>query len=174
MVETVKWRGLDTALGALRRRLDHVARGITVTTWNGVLHRSPQYSGRLVASWTYNVNSPNVVDRSKLVPVPTPGAGPRQAGDSQAILIANTASAGQELKFKLGDRVYLANGANHGEGFYAAAAERGDIRLRFVNMRSHPAVARTLASIESRYAAGVNRRSAGQLASLKIGGGGHG
>lgn len=171
MADGTHWRGLDKALASMRTRLDHVARGITVTTWNGLLHRSPQYSGRLVASWTYNVNTPVVVDRSKAVPALVPGVGPRRAGDPQAIAVANAASAGRELKFKLGDHAYLSNGANHGEGYYASAAERGDIRLRFVNMRSHPAVARTLASIESRYATGVNRRSAGQLAALKIGGG---
>lgn len=167
----VVFEGLDEALEALEERVTGVARGLTVSLWDGVIRRTPQYEGRLVASWTYNLNSPICVDRSHLVPK-LPNSGPFRAGDAPAIAVANRFSAGKEQNFTLGDTVYICNGANHGEGPYAGPVETGQVRLRFENLWGHPAVKRTLDLMNARYAGGVPYAAGSQLLRLRIGGNG--
>lgn len=164
------WKDLDEAIERLKvQTLAPVARGFSIKVWHELLRRTPQYEGRMVVSWTYTRNRPVAVDRSHLAPARDETVDePFQAGDRPAIEIANRVNRGREIGFKLGDMVYMVNGANHGEGPYAAKIEAGDVRLRFVNRWGAPMVAKTLAMVRAQYAAGINVHSARQLRRLKI------
>jgi len=166
-----QWQGLDEAFAALEAECTAIVRGVTVSAWKAVLQATPQFAGGMAASWTYSIGTPVFEDRSHLVPT---RAGqdalqfvPYQRGSTPAIAVANSASAGNDARFKLGDRVYFANGADHGEGPYSQDVEDGKVELRAVNLPDRP-VGRTLDEIESRYGLGISRRAAGQLKNLRI------
>lgn len=170
-----QWANLDEALGQLRQELTEVARGITVSAWKHILAASPQYDGRLVVSWTYNLHNPLIEDRSAMAPPREEGVGPYRAGDRPAIDVANALNAGRDLAFRLGDTVWISNGVNHGEGMYAEIAESitfNGVTLRYVNMPAQP-ITRTSDLLAGRYSGGVNRAQAGQLRRLSIAGGAH-
>jgi len=173
MKATLKWSNLDEAFGALEKTLGEVARGITVSAWKSVLRESPQFDGRMVASWTYSISRPIFEDRSFMVETLFHDKlNPFEKGDAPAIRVANQANAGTDLQFRLGDKVYLSNGVNHGEGSYSGRIESGDIHLRAVNYPGKP-VAETLMMIKARYADGVNARQAARLKNLSITGASH-
>ena len=88
---------------------------------------------------------------------------PFQKGDEAAMEVAQAASLGVDRAFKLGDTVWMTNGADHGEGAYALAAENGTLRLRAVNQPGR-GVARTLDEIQVRFGRGV---SFGEIPELK-------
>lgn len=146
------WINLDKAMAELEKELTDIVRGITVKTWNSILSRTPQYYGRMAASWTYMIASaPSFYDRSSEV---QSRMGPSREqldgledpgvfhalwkGHPQAIAIANSHSMGAEAGFKLGDKVWITNGVDHGEGPYSAAIENGEIRLYIYNMPGAP------------------------------------
>lgn len=177
----VGWRGLDDAFDELEAALGNVARGITVSAWKSILHRTPQWSGSLAASWTYSIGVPQIVDRSHLVTHPTPQEdhdevdgwinweGVQHAGAAPAIQVARDASLGADTGFKLGDVVYISNGAYSSHlGMYAQAVEDEEIPLRGVNMPGRPAYL-TLRALDIKYSRGVSKAAAGQLRNLKIG-----
>lgn len=173
------WVGLDAAFAELEAELTDVARGLTVRVFNGILSKTPQYLGRMAASWTYSVGSPQFVDRSALVDseggqgVHThlgyyrKGVTPLQRGSPVAIGIAKLASAGRDKSFKLGDIVYLANGVNHGEGPYSQAVEDGNVTLRAENRPGAPAQ-RTV-DWAGAYYQDITPNKARELKSLTIG-----
>lgn len=171
------WVGLDQAFAELEAELTDVARGLTVRVFNGILSKTPQYLGRMAASWTYSIGAPEFVDRSTLVgnhieKSPSGfidyGAFTGFArGNPIAIGIANTANVGRDKAFKLGDVVYLSNGVNHGEGPYSQDIESGNIILRAVNQPGAP-VARTLDWAGVFYA-DISPNKARTLKSLSIG-----
>lgn len=147
------WTGLDAAFAELEAECTDIVRGLTVKVYNGILSKTPQYLGRMAASWSYSLGAPQFVDRSHLVQPPAV-KGPSGfidygefkglwRGHPQAIAVAGAANAGKDSGFRLGMTVYISNGVNHGEGEYAGAAEDGDVILRAVNRPGAP-VSRTL------------------------------
>lgn len=180
----LEWEGLDEAFAELEATLADTVRGLSVLAWNRVLHETPQFYGRLVASWTYSYGAPVFVDRSSAVDGDSttpndyridPDEGDVFAGlhkgHPAAIGIANFASAialgGQQ--FKLGDTVWFANGADHGEGPYASEVERGEIGLRPVNQPGRMA-SRALDWVQARFGVGMTETKAADLRSLRLGG----
>lgn len=172
------WKELDQAFDELVAECTEITRGLTVRVFNGILSKTPQYLGRMAASWTYSIGEPEFVDRSALVdPVPETKSASGYIdygqftglwrGHPLAIAIANSANEGRDKSFKLGDIVYLANGVNHGEGAYSQDIEDGNIALRAENQPGAP-VARTLdwASI---YYKDISLQKASTLKSLTIG-----
>lgn len=177
-----EWDNLDAAFEALEDECSAIVRGITVEAWNNVLKETPQFYGRLAASWTYSINAPVFVDRSQSVKMSlgldTPAAyatDPDEGdvftglwkGHPEAIGIANMASFGKESTFRLGDTVYFSNGADHGEGPYAADIEQGFIRLRPVNSPGKMA-SRAFDRAQARYGQSVSPRRVEYLKGLKI------
>ncbi len=173
-----QWVGLDAAFAELEAECAEITRGLTVKLWQGILERTPQFAGRAVASWTYSLNAPEFIDRSDhvnwqyLVDI-----GHRdkngdfnglRKGHLAAISIANAESAYKDVNFKLGDMVWIANGADHGEGFYAAGLEDGSINLRSVNRPGAP-VERTLDMIGAMYSNDISKASGQTLKSYRIG-----
>lgn len=169
------WDNLDQAIEDLiKDEITPIIRGLAVYTWSGILHKTPQYFGRLVASWSFSLNSPQFVDRSAMVlpndeqtvgyPLPL-----RWRGHTQAIDIANTMNAGKELSFNLGDTIWFANGADHGDGPYSAFIETVDSNwLRFYN-RPGKAVSRTLDGVNARFGTDMTEQAASRMKQLKIG-----
>lgn len=177
-----KWEGdsLDRAFAELEKECEQIVRGLTVELWRGVLSKTPQMFGRMAASWTYSLNEPHYVDRSRQVPDPE---GQKQSalaysnfgefkglwrGHPVAIAIANAANAGKDAAFRLGDTVWFANGVDHGEGPYSEAVESGEIRLRKLNRPGQP-VARTLDRAHSMYSEGVSAHGGARLKLLRLG-----
>lgn len=149
-----QWSGLDAAFAELEGELTDVVRGMSVRVFNGFLSKTPQYLGRMTASWTYSLNVPVFVDRSRDVD-PTEGKLSESGyidygsfkglwrGHPLAIAVANAANAGKDSGFKLGMTIYISNGVNHGEGPYSQDIEDGSVILRAENRPGAP-VARTL------------------------------
>lgn len=182
------WLNLDQAMREFERELTEVVRGITVYTWNSILSKTPQYYGRMAASWTYRIgNTPDYYDRSS--EVQSRLGPPREQldghldegvfhalwkGHPQAITIANNHSAGADLGFRLGDIVWITNGVDHGEGPYSAAIENGEIRLYVYNMPGAP-VKHTFEQVIREFSSTSGRskawsRSVYKLKSMRIGG----
>lgn len=178
----MRWGNFDEAFEELEQALTNVARGVTVSAWKSILNRTPQWSGALAASWTYSIGVPQIVDRSHLVTQPTASdpldneeegwvhwEGLQYAGASPAIQLAKDASLGADAGFKLGDVVYISNGAYSPIlGLYAQAIEREEIPLRGVNMPGRPAYL-TLRALDVKYGKGISKAAAGQLRNLRIG-----
>jgi len=175
----VSWDNLDAAFDAFENECAEVVRGVTVQVWNGVLSKTPQFEGRMAASWSYSVGSPNYVDRSNMVDHDTSKLAAHRFSDLGSFLglyrghpiaigVANAANRGADRVFKLGDQVHIANGVDHGEGPYSDDVEAGRVALRPENRPGEP-VRRTLDWIEARYA-DINQNQAMTLRSLTIGG----
>lgn len=174
---TADWDNLDEGFAEIEAQLTGVIRGMTVTIWRDVLKWTPQYHGRMAASWTYSIGAPTFVDRSAAVDF----VGPRRTqigkfapvdalykGHPVGIGVANAASAGREQGYKLGDTVWIANGVDHGEGPYSQAIESGEIPLRLVNRPGRPG-GRAIDAATSRYA-DVDRAKVPLLQKLQLGG----
>lgn len=174
-----EWEGLDEAFAELEAECTAVVRGLTVEIWNGILAKTPQYYGELAASWSYSLNEPTYVDRSERLSMDLPGAGrvngrwfttvPLSQGHYAAIAIAKADSAGRENGFNLGDEVWIANGADHGDGYYADTVEHMGSLLRAAN-RPGLMVQRTVDRAGSVYAEGMTTPKAKKLDSLSVGG----
>lgn len=171
------WEGLDAAFDELEAELVQVVRGMSVELWNGVLAKTPQFHGRMAASWSYSIDTPHYVDRSDELDF----VGPRRVqignfepttglyrGHPEAIAVANMANAGRDAGFRLGQTIWLANGVDHGEGPYSQAVEDGTVRLRAVNRPGAP-VERSADQLVSRYGEDVSAAQAQRLKLLKIG-----
>jgi hypothetical protein len=150
----LEWDDLDRAFAELEAEVSDVVRGITVEAWNLVLLNTPQYYGRMVASWTYSLNSPVFVDRSLAMPNDGDPYDIRQKGHPEGIGIANFASLGRDYGFKLGMSVWFANGVDHGEGPYSQDVEDGKVSLRPEN-RPGNAVGQAIDTMSVRHTDGV-------------------
>lgn len=173
------WENLDEAFAKLEFEVTDTVRGLTVELWNKVLKRTPQFYGRMVASWTYTLNPAEVYDRSDYVRVQEHDANTDymdrfgsfagfMKGHPEAIAIANAESAQKDRAFKLGDTVWFTNGVDHGEGPYAAKVEFGEIHLRAVNIPGN-AVARTIDWAKTNFGDDMSPRVAARLRELTIG-----
>jgi hypothetical protein len=174
-----KWDNLDQALDALvKEEIEPIIRGLINMTWNGILVKTPQYHGRLVASWSFSIGSPEFVDRSDEVQTSPYGPNGYEAGPVQpvyrghpiAINVANSYARGKDAAFRLGDVVWFANGADHGEGPYSVKIEEAEpFSLRQYN-RPGKAVFRTLDMIKSRFSIDISPSNANRLKQTRIGG----
>jgi hypothetical protein len=177
-----EWENLDEAFESLVREVTDVVRGVTVEAWNLVLQQTPQFYGRAVASWTYSIGTPAFVDRSAAALMleahadtfrTDPDEGDvfmgKRKGDPAAIGIANFASAGHELPYRLGDTIFFGNGVDHGEGSYANDLELPSIYLRPVNQPGRM-VRRSFDRLAARYGNGITAQRAEVLKTMRIGG----
>lgn len=173
----IEWVGLDEAFDTLEEECAAVVRGISVRLWSNILQRTPQFYGRMAASWSYTLGAPSYVDRTAQVEF----EGPRKlvAGNLQpsqglyrghptAIGVANNASRGNDSGFKLGMTIYIANGVDHGEGGYSQAIENGEVRLRAVNQPGAP-VTRSIDSLRANFGDDISARQAARLKELRVG-----
>ena len=174
----IDWVDINEALDELEAELTDVCRGLSVRVWNSVLSKTPQFMGRMAASWNYTIGTPEYVDRSGLVdPLSEKLPSHRfndlgefrglYRGHPFAIEIANNACAGRDQQFKLGDTVWITNGVDHGEGPYSGEIEEGNVNLRPENRPGMP-VARTEDMVDARYAE-ISQAQAETLRHLTIG-----
>lgn len=172
---------LERALKELTvKEFEPVVKGLGQELWNSILTKTPQYFGRLTASWSYSVNTPITVDRSSMVisdeeadrvrdqraEMREEGLDVHDVGDVRyrghptAIRVAYSMSQGNASNFKLGDTIYFANGANHGEGAYSEFIETVDpLWLRVYN-RPGAMVRRTAQAFQAKYENGVSENQA--------------
>ena len=169
MSVTAEWDNLDAAFAELEAECADVVRGMSVDIFNTILDWSPQYFGRYVSSWTYSIGAPvfRTDDTYNYVEEDQGFAEIRRKGDSEPIATAKAFNRGRDKAFKLGDTIYIANGADHGEGPYAAGIEDGSIRLRPVNLPGAPAT-RALDRAGAWYANDVNKTHAAKLKAMSI------
>lgn len=166
----------EQAFAELEVQCENVVRGLTVMVWDSILAKSPQYHGRFVASWSYQLGSPSPLDRSSSVDTESNAIYHSSyyddkffglsAGHGTAINVANAANIGMDKAFRLGQTVYLTNGVDHGEGPYSYDIEVGNVHLRAENLPGAP-VSRTMDLVESSYAEITERRAA-SLTGLRI------
>lgn len=166
-----EWDDLDKAFNLLAAEMESTIRGLTVEVWNQILNRTPQYYGRAVVSYTYSLNGPIAVDRSYLVEPKNEdefdATKPKSKGHMEAINLANFYNRDRDMAFRLGDVVYITNGADHGEGAYAQAIEDGQVMLRAANLPGQM-VRRTLDSITARYSRNISPNRASLLRQMGI------
>lgn len=164
-------REMRSAFEKLEREAQNIIRGMSVEFWNSILARTPQFLGRMAASWSYSFDVPQFYDRSNQVDVSFVGdVGTTQykrRGDNQAIEIAEADNKGSDAGFKLGQTIWIANGVDHGEGEYSAAIELGQVQLRSVNLPGAP-VSRSIDMMERRYGNDVTPAAAERLKKLRI------
>lgn len=160
------WENFDQAFNEFEQECESTVRGLTVRIWDSVLSRTPQFYGRMTASWTYSLNGPEAVDRSDQIVLDDFSEFGEvlklSRGHPAAIAIANTASAGKDRAFKLGDTVWLTNGADH-----ALKIESGEVRLRAVNQPGAP-LSRTLDWVGSTWGNNMTPQAAANLRALTI------
>lgn len=173
---TFKWqeRSLDQAFDELEGFLGRVARGIAIEMWDFILEETPQFQGRMAASWTFSYDSPIFEDRSHKVWEGETRVAKnwdrfygRSKGDDRAIGISTYANIGNDNVAKLGVTMFISNGVDHGEGPYSLDVETGQVNLRPVNMPGAP-VARAIDLMQSRYGEGVSLWHAKVLAEHRI------
>lgn len=180
-----KWDHLGDlvrALDELEDECERIIRGLTVSIWNGILLKTPQFLGRTAASWTYSLDAPVFVDRSdvmegELAPASErydpadPGSDEyvmaRYRGHRTAITYANMQSLGVPDKFKLGQTVFISNGAREGEEKHVTGIEGGWTYLRAVNRPGRP-MKRTLDAVQARYGEDISPQQAVTLKFTRI------
>ncbi len=174
------WENLDEAFRELEATCEDVIRGMSIELWNGILSKTPQFHGRMAASWSYSLNTPEFYDRSGQVDAESlklPSGRYTEFGTFKglyrghpaAIAVANKGSAGRDRGFKLGDVIWIANGVDHGEGPYSQAIEDGEVFLRAENRPGAP-LRRSVDTLVARYAEDVSPRRAYTLSNLVLGG----
>lgn len=173
----LEWdESLDEAFDALEAEITSIVRGMAVEMWDSILTKTPQFYGRMAASWSFSLDTPEFADRTADVDF----VGPRKIvvgtfepstglyrGHPEAIAVANRANLGRDLQFRLGKTIWMANGVNHGEGPYSQAVENGGVNLRAVNRPGAP-VERSVDMINARYGDDVTRVQAERLKLHKI------
>jgi len=125
---------IDVAFAELEKECTDIVRGMTVDIFHTVLQWSPQSKGVFVSSWQYNIGSPIFWTNPEFV------GNERETyvkGNPPAIQSAKEYNAGDEAGFKLGDTVFISNGAESIEGEYAGLVEAG-LRLRPENRPGRP------------------------------------
>lgn len=174
----LQWQNLDKAFAGLEEEVTDIVRGITVEAFQQILLRTPQYYGRMVVSYTYSIGRPIFVDRSFVYGKfnsdgqwePHSWAKVVFKGHLKAVKNGSFFNVGREMSFRLGDTVYISNGADHGEGQYSADVAQdpnGAPYLRAVN-RPGNAATKALAFLNSKYSKNVSRYMARKLKTLQI------
>lgn len=164
----LEWENLDKAFRELELECQSVIRGMSVEFWYRILNQTPQYYGRMVASYSYSLGVPKFVDRSGQVYSEDVVTRLRYKGHLDAIRVADASSAGREKRFQLGSTIYISNGVEHGEGAYSDAVESAGVSLRAVN-RPGFMVKRAVDYMVARYGRSVKADRAQYLKTLFIG-----
>ena len=89
-------------------------------------------------------------------------------GNQPAISAAFQANAGDEMPFKLGDTVYIANGAEGLDGEYGVLIEDGTMKLRYENRGGNRPLGRALDRASTWYGNWVNPKHAAKLKAMRI------
>ena len=135
-------RGLAAVERQVKKWMDQVeqdaqetARGLSVDLLNRMIENSPQWTGDFASNWRYSINSVDYTYDEGDVP-PKPGAivEPWKQFDQPAVQLGKAKNRGKDLKFKLGDDVYISNSSTHDEP-YAQGVFDGSVKLRDVNRR---------------------------------------
>ncbi len=160
-----KWEGLDAAFAELEAECANVIRGMTVEIFDYTLQLSPQSKGVFVSSWQYSLNRPVYWSNSEFA-----GVEPEtyMKGNRPAIDAALQANAGDDTPFKLGDTVYISNGAEGLDGEYGILIEDGAMKLRYENRGGLRPLSRAVDRAASWFANDVNPTHAAKLKALRI------
>ena len=173
-------------LGAVEAAAAKAAKNLAFDTLTFILKESPQYSGDFVANWNTTLDTPDYTMKQNAVGGESYFQGKKQAtfqkGSNDAILYAQKKAIAALSQFKLGRKIYLANGAYHqvhiqrykgdklayegpgGREYYGWKLENGLIKLRPVNQGADHMVRRSLTHHQNIY----RNISASQLASMKV------
>ena len=159
------WENLDVAFKELEDECASVIRGMTVDIFKTAVTWSPQSKGVFVSSWQYSLNRPVFWSNPEFA-----GTEPEtyMKGNRPAIEAAFQANAGDEMPFKLGDTVYISNGAEGVDGEYGVLIEDGSMKLRYENRGGNRPLGRAVDRAASWYANWVNPKHAADLKALRI------
>ncbi len=145
-------------LGSVRGAGEAAAVGLAYRMLQVIVQNGPQYSGDFVANWNFSVGSPDFTFVEGAVGMEFKGrytskadywGSLRKQGDPEAIDMA-LGKFKYPVGFKLGQRLYLANGATHDEP-YAMLIENNQIKFRPENPSGGRVVAKALQSVGSKY-----------------------
>lgn len=131
-----------------------VAKGLAFKMLKLILYKGPQYTGDFVANWNVSVGVPDYTFHSSnqneaYRARPQKIVAPAQEGDTRAINKALT-NATSLPTFKLGQTIWLANGAFHDEP-YAVLIEEEKIQFRPENPSGGRLVAKAIQYAQSKY-----------------------
>jgi hypothetical protein len=114
----------------LRKRAEAVTGEMAMAVLTKIVNGSPQYTGDYVANWNLSVGAPDFSFDAYVFKTPAEAyKDPSQMGDAGAINRA-LGNAGRGMRqIRLGQSVYLANGAEHGDP-YAWKIEAGAMNFR--------------------------------------------
>lgn len=159
------WENLDEAFAELEAECANVIRGMTVEIFHYVLQQSPQSRGRYVSSWQYSLNRPVFWTNPEFADnLPET----YMKGNQPAIESALQANAGDDTPYKLGDTVYISNGAEGLEGEYGYLIEDGLINLRAENRGGIRPLGRAIDRAASWFANDVRPAHAAKLKATRI------
>ncbi len=159
------WENLDAAFAELEAECTNVIRGMTVDIFKTAVTWSPQSKGVFVSSWQYSLNRPVFWSNPEFANTPPETY---MRGNREAIDAAFQANAGDDAPFKLGDIVYISNGAEGLDGEYGVLIEDGTMRLRYENRGGSRPLGRAIDRAGTWYAHTVNPKHAAQLKAIKI------
>ena len=158
------WENLDAAFAELEAECADIVRGMTVEIFKYTLHLSPQSKGVFTSSWQYNLNRPVFWTNPEFAITPQETY---VKGSQPAIESALRANAGDDLPFKLGDTVYISNGAEGLDGEYGNLIEDQKMKLRAENRPGRP-LGRAIDRAGTWFANTVNPKHAAELKAMRI------
>lgn len=159
----VSVKGLDVAFARIEREAAEVARGVAIEVFRRALENTPQYFGRMAASWTISYGTPQTYNQVDPVVTTDPKWGKAfwpVVDYSIAIDQAKQRNAGNLDGFRLGQKIYITNGAFHGEN-YARGIEEGTVPLRDVHQPPAVASYRPLGRAQDAVVATIGRGLSG-------------
>lgn len=159
------WEGLDAAFAELEAECANVVRGMTVEIFKTAVTWSPQSKGVFVSSWQYSLNRPVYWSNPFYADIP------RETfvkGNQPAINEAFQINSDKDTPFKLGDTVYISNGAEGLDGEYGILIEEGAMKLRYENRGGLRPLSRAVDRAASWFANDVNPTHAAKLKALRI------
>ena len=159
------WENLDAAFAELEAECANVIRGMTVEIFKYTLHLSPQSKGVFVSSWQYSLNRPIYWSNPEFANVEPETY---MKGNLPAIEAALQANAGDDAPFKLGDTVYISNGAEGLDGEYGILIEEGTMKLRYENRGGLRPLSRAVDRAATWFANDVNPKHAANLKAMRI------
>lgn len=160
----VEWDNLDQVMAELEAEITDIVRGFTVEIYYHTLKMSPQYFGRYVSNWTYQIGSPDswLNQEFDYEDEDSGYATIHKKGDWPAIESAVNHSKGRDSRFKLGDTVFISNNAGH-----ANDIETGRINLRVVNQPGRP-LTRAIDRATTWYGNDMKAKHALELRAMRI------
>lgn len=142
----------DTWLAQVEAEVMRIAIDMMYVMLREAALRTPQYSGDMVANYNLSVNAidgsfaPHVFPEMRF-----PTENPFQKEDMPAIMHTINRNAGRLVKAKLGDTLWLANGAVHDDDAYAWKIEDGLLKLRPQNAGGYGPIRKTRDYMQAHY-----------------------